>query len=435
MRKRSSRGSKRLSRGGRVSRARRLRVVRQRRRRTSHRRRALRQSVRRRVSRNQGISQRQLMSIYAAAPPPPLPPPGVQLSAPTASVLPHFDYASAKQRGGGKLYLEGPTCVYEFKSKPESGLNKHIYLFGDFHPDFHLCRDETASNYVQFPQFLNDAFLDNPDKIIDVLTENKYYTQRFSREYHEIFLTKRRKSVIDALDLYLDCYRPLHQFDQNVAAPPGCRYPNIRYHKTDVRDMFETEHPRFESFLKDINEYYGAKTVPEQNQIERALIPKYVNLEFIQYVTAELRTAFAKYKVEKQLQNVRTPRIRNLLLNYRQAENARLGQYYNAFMTHVRTNPPEALSNLSMYYKQSAGLIMDLYLLGRLFRTFKNGAEINNAVILTGSIHTMTYKNFIEKTGMFDRVFQVPEAELKYKGEDGFEQCIDISRLKIPLFR
>ncbi len=77
---------------------------------------------------------------------------------------------------------------------------------------------------------------------------------------------------------------------------------------------------------------------------------------------------------------------------------------------------------------------MDLYLLSRMFRTFKEGikrryrGEANNVLIYVGDLHATNYRRVLSELE-FTEVF----SSYARKGEEKF-QCLDITGLDQPLF-
>ena len=86
---------------------------------------------------------------------------------------------------------------------------------------------------------------------------------------------------------------------------------------------------------------------------------------------------------------------------------------------------------------------MDMYLMGRVFRSFSTignnpSSDPLNIIILTGAAHTEVYRNILGKIG-----FKQIEITNAYGGESGSPigptsevpfRCIDIRKFKQPFF-
>ena len=111
----------------------------------------------------------------------------------------------------------------------------------------------------------------------------------------------------------------------------------------------------------------------------------------------------------------------------------KLDDFYMILMTHI--------------------LIMDIYLLARLFRTFnvdskdkrKHPSNVQNAIIFAGGIHATNYEIFLQQVG-FEEVYSVGNFRSDFNdvarymnGDPPFRsdkehQCLDISNMPNPLF-
>ena len=76
---------------------------------------------------------------------------------------------------------------------------------------------------------------------------------------------------------------------------------------------------------------------------------------------------------------------------------------------------------------------MDVYLMGRLFKTFDTTKErgqpdrVHNAIIYTGLRHAAEYRDILESCG-FRVAFENRSSGHK-------DQCVDVGEMQYPLFR
>jgi hypothetical protein len=93
----------------------------------------------------------------------------------------------------------------------------------------------------------------------------------------------------------------------------------------------------------------------------------------------------------------------------------------------------EFLSNINTLYgsntnEQFLTPIMDMYLLGRIFRKFKNGKSPENIIIYSGDAHSCIYRKILDKLG-----FEQLNDNRSYNPNTNF-QCLDISNFVQPFF-
>lgn len=331
-----------------------------------------------------------------------------------------FPYEDVKARIG-KLYLNGPVSVYEFKSKPGSGMNKHIYLFGDVHAKLGGCSNMKLlpSDYVNFPQFINDAIKDNPHKVVDFFEELAYMWK--FEEKHGI---QARSNLLPSYILnsfYLDdCYVP-------VSGKDKCRYPNVRYHKSDIRSLFQLARrdTAMSNRLHNLCAYLLRGT-----PFEKAYSTKELQAYSIQdpaflkrlYDEVGLTLIDEATKSAKQLRNV-PEKLRNSILDFLR----------QAMVTHRQTLEkfPMDMQDFCRKLTSITSFTMDSYMLGRVFRKFQDGTEPENIIIAAGNAHVRRYRDFLKQSGLFDTVFEAAVPDYKLTPEF---QCIDITGLKLPLF-
>lgn len=329
-----------------------------------------------------------------------------------------FPYHEVRAKTG-KMYLNGPVSVYEFKSKPGSGMNKHIYLFGDVHTKSGGCSNKfLPANYVDFSQFINDTINDNPNKTIDFFEELSYL-----REFQKQHGAKIRANIIPSYlinSLYLeDCFIPL-------SGKAKCRYPNLRYHRSDVRIFFRIargERP-ITNRLHNLCAYLVSGTPSEKRDAVK-IFKKYSIRDptFLKTVYDEVALILVDEAIKsaKQLRNA-PENIRSGIMDFlRQA----IVKQQQELKTPV--NEEDFCNKLI----SMTSFIMDSYMLGRVFRKFQDGTEPENIIIAAGNAHVQRYKDFLKQSGLFDTVFE--DSVPNYERNSKF-QCRDITTLKLPLF-
>jgi hypothetical protein len=359
-----------------------------------------------------------------------------------------YDYVS------GLLSL----TVYE---KPE--WNKIIYLLGEQHNYKDICSSTEYSKTID-PVNLFFSLLDSTDKNLDVFLEFDYKTtktkpqSRFSEarfsQYYNVYLTPMKGYLLQTNNILAveGCFKGYEK--------SGCDYykDHIRFHLSDVRDIdtdvnqylhkvFHFMEYEFSNVLKDGNIQEKLNRV--KNFYETVVKPneKYNDLKIFK---DEVRKALYSAKVMKQLLAI-DPKYKQLetVLNEQleysiehdlfvyQPKNLVIDKLINYLEKFNNTDTEDIYLLYRLKVAESEFMIrrgnlyniyMDMYLLFRLFKTFKttdeNIKETKNVIIYSGNNHTDFYKTIFERLG-FNKTFSAEKISQEEKA------CLDISRLKI----
>ena len=360
-------------------------------------------------------------------------------------------------------YVSGllSLAVYEH---PE--WNKIIYILGEQHNYKNLC-DWTKISKI----FANNFFfslLDSTDKNLDVFLEFDYKTtksvpkerflqSRFS-QYYNVYITPMKGYLNQTNNVLAveGCFKG--------SESSGCEYykDHIRFHLSDVRDIetdvnmylhkvFHFMEYRFpyilevaakekseetekilkemEEFRDEINKYLKYNDINVfKEEAEKALFPakvvkqllaidpKYKSLETILY--SELRNS-----INNNLQAYQPNNIPFSLLLYLKRK-IRTGDSLTGVLERAKEKYNNFMQNRGYIYN----IYMDMYLLFRLFKTFKTTdekvKETKNVIIYAGDAHAQFYHQVLSKIG-FNRTFSAG------KFSEDEKSCLDISSLQI----
>jgi len=229
-----------------------------------------------------------------------------------------------------------------------------------------------------------------------------------------------------------------------------CIYSNTRVHYVDIRKATHFKGRFFRSlFGKVVQKFYDDIFDIEtfDNLIEKYPkgVKKYkklkTELDYYRYFMTEFGGL-----IEKQLLKV-NPKIRIIIEEFILNEFRKLYNKYGLFLTW------ESIENYIEYDKNRdrvfeafayiPGIFMDMYNLGRIFRSFTSrrgeyANEPQDIVIYTGDWHSVNYKNFFNSIGFktifleYDSHVEITDSDYKFK--TGIEHCVNISKLKLPLF-
>lgn len=232
-------------------------------------------------------------------------------------------------------YVIGPNLYYHYKF-----LGKNIYLFGEYHTFNPICNSKKGS--YNFEEYLSSLFLTNKDILYDVFIEERYK----KNDIKDIEWETISKIIIQIQEKLTGCFT----YSKN------CIFPNVRGHYIDYRIKKYDESLSYSKYtLSHIMEIFD---------------------NFIKSVNKE-------YKINKQYQNIPDKYLRDKILLF--FDNLFL-KYKNLIVEFYENH--YEMENIKLYMY---AILMDKYLIGRMFRTFKDGPTPMNIIVYTGSAHTEMY--------------------------------------------
>ena len=314
--------------------------------------------------------------------------------------------------------------------------NKYIYIFGEQHGSVGTCSIKNVYDFI-----INQ--ISNIPKMIDVFLETPYIhkTGKYSTPLPVDILTKFRYEFKKCLDI-----------------KKNCQYPNIRFHNADIRSSMSVENPfllQLENYIVDI--YYdiinkdNISYKSNKNNLIDLLTNKKYKQERDKYQKAfkssdllikYLLETYNKFKLEKQQEKISSQQVKDLLLLYftnsieKKSENLKFLQLHSIlqeikkFPINIPKKIPNYLEKLSSSMIQLIAPVMDMYLVARMFRTFKNvkyqnSKEPQYIIIYVGNFHANIYRDIL-----FDLEFKTKFKSISKPNEF----CVDTSKLKLPLF-
>ncbi len=315
--------------------------------------------------------------------------------------------ANTQPRHIFKMNVVGPVSLTEFKTEQYGGY--HIYVFGDFHASEVECQDTSASRPL-LQDFVENTINLNKDKMIDVFVESDFQEQGHEAlEYESSYLE-------DFKDHFKYCL---------VRDKYQCKFKNARFHYADLRKTVKSPIRNLAQSiltaerLGDTNKMNEIIAQSQANYDELKnvkfddflLVPK-INKQFIHINHVELQTKikiFFEARFNKFLN-----RALQLLSNV-----SRNGQANDPRM-------PELWSNLAV----CGALIMDMYLIMRLFRSFVTGKNptAQYSIIYAGNVHANTYRDLFDYLGFV----KIAEETSSEKGKSF--QCLPLVKFKRPFF-
>jgi hypothetical protein len=364
------------------------------------------------------------------------------------------------QHKNKNLYLDGPVSLYEYYS---SKYKKHIYLLGDYHSYNTRCFPEGKnSQVIKLIDFFKDTIKENKDDLIDYYLEAPYSSEKINSYIDKNIpmgklkignLLKINFTIPRGLKLKMDFYfkkasalvGTFLEFDQCLKYDKKkCKYKNVRFHYCDVRilkvDLYEitlyalANNDNINMDIVNIKQdHTESKNLKKKYIILYEILKKYQNL-----FPLNINNIFNNYKINKQSDNVKDDDIINVIYD------DYLSDAVYIYIQNLQFTDVEFILNdfendnivplLNFYASWSIFqiILMDLYLLFRMFRSYNNGPDSSKIIIYAGDIHIQNYKVILEKLG-FEKRFETTQI-LNSKDKNKPFQCLDITDLHQPLF-
>lgn len=336
-------------------------------------------------------------------------------------------------------------------------LNKiKIYIFGEYHYPTDKC--SISNNKMNVFDFIK-LNIENIPKFIDIFTETAYITKEMKNTSSKV-LKINSSPLVKFENEFKQCLSQQSEINKCL---------NIRFHNTDIRlpitkrlpfipyihnlmfhmdqEINKNNFPfspsareNSNNFIKYLNAYNKALLDPKNSEE----ISNYTNaksLPSLLKMYINLYNDVLNGKFNKQLLKV-NPHIRDVLEKYMNEKFNELDFYYinfnniRKFMNTLSITifptkfQAKELNKYTKYNILAESIFMDVYLMARVFRTFDKkeyqySESPKNIIIYVGYKHSENYREILHKL-KFKELF-------KTKAKYG-EFCIDISKLKQPLF-
>lgn len=350
------------------------------------------------------------------------------------------------------------TPIHQLSYHTSTKYNKKIYIFGEHHETNETCKLLDKCNVFVF--ILNN--IGNIPKFIDVFLETPYITKEVKKlpSYQIGILGKFSK-----------------EFEQCLLSEKKCKYENIRFHNTDIRQSIiidplkrsyivklQDNIVHFQYFLMDYLKINNVSTLSikydedkykkiiknlktlilsDEYKDERMIYLQSItsNEKYLQY----LLKSYSIFKLEKQQQEIPYENVKNILLKFIQNKINKVNLKYLNITEFIYLIDKLEYSGFPKIFKLDNILeivnyanemifsiipILDMYLFSRMFRKFKqvkykNSKEPEYIIIYVGNQHANNYRELLNELN-FKTEFNKQTIKPDY--------CLDISNLKQPLF-
>jgi len=333
--------------------------------------------------------------------------------------------------------LNSNVPVAKFISGPKS-LSKHtkgekiFYIFGENHKGV-LCKE----NFITITDYLKELLINTP-VFIDIYIE-------LSKEYNDNYLMYEKldnsietSNIPFMINEFTKCYKDL-------STDEVCK--NSRIHFTDIRNksiFFEIGMIQF--YQKRLKNNFALDIF---NEIKNVFIPflntystsddteTRVEETYIMFLDNPLFfKELSRSIMKEELEIYTKERIREYVNQYLHTDylsKEKFKEALDSFNSVQNGRLLEFPSFVSFFFDSLNVIIMDIYLLARIFKRFKvpsdtyQPIEPHNIIIYAGDYHCNRYRTFLEQNDYITEFLKVNEVIRN--------SCIDISEIHQPLFR
>lgn len=264
-------------------------------------------------------------------------------------------------------YVIGPHVVFKYNIGERT-----IILFGEHHRSHSrsiLNDDMTKSNSILFSGFIKSLVEEKRHDLFDIMFESMFFNNVGDVGYSESIAIDIL--VMDFFKCIFESYRE------------ECNYPNARFHYIDYRNK-----PRMQTAISKIT-----TLITRYNQYRDASLLKRIENKLLYILDSD--------RIQKQFNNIQDKRVRDSLLAFFE-ENIKSG-ILNLDMS-ILLESDEGIASVFM---RITGLILDMYALPRILRSFSIGKENKQfkgtskyVIYYTGSNHTNLLVEFFQRIGI-----------------------------------
>jgi hypothetical protein len=305
------------------------------------------------------------------------------------------------------MQISGPISSSLYKRG-----DRHFLLLGDMHFSKQGDCSKSSSGSVDVTVWLHKIMESSTkEHVVDVYLESQERSPTFIEKFtQQLGMTASPGHIHDVIN-YFSSKQCLSKIKTRCAK----LYPGARVHYVDPRSKPTSDLMQFMQHLKPLlftsNEVPQAQleTVPESAEFKK--IVRWLKARpTANDVLTSLRANFGQLKITKQLDNM-LPSDRKQIMEWFKLETKTLESsvtglsfdHYSKLMRDAAAEKPftsrayvELLTSapyLFSFVLEATLLEMDMYALGRMFRSFKDGSRPERVVVYAGDHHIRNYES------------------------------------------
>jgi hypothetical protein len=334
-----------------------------------------------------------------------------------------------RSKGLGKVY-----GIYEAQYYVSDKYNMKVLFLGDSHTSQFTCPGGTSA-----PDMIEQQVVKAEPKPVDVFLEIPY-----------IFRHHGSSMAVGGFmgDLYLNM-RQCFEWAKNY-----CDHPNLRAHYVDTRrEELSQKYFEFERWIVHIffKHNYNAATEWERYKNDKELMGILkTKASLVKFMKGLLNYP----KLKKQLDNIEDPKIKRVIKKHithwttscARSRNIdfsimrwpqivkKLDQLRDGYSEQVLNDNHYIVHNLYYSLASYSGIVMDVYTIGRMFRTYRDvpgkfSGRAENTIVYAGSQHTHRYQRVLSDLG-----FKKIREQFGGFSAGRLSACVDMGAFPNPLF-
>lgn len=310
-------------------------------------------------------------------------------------------------------YLTGPSFLGEYYSKE---YNKHICSLGEYHTQKFQCSGYGPT--IEFEEYVALILRKNPDVYFDIFIESDI----LNKEY------KTKHSLGSPLQIFKKRFKKCLSFEKKL-----CNYKNARFHYSDPRtrnvsdSIYESVYLQFHTLQFFKNSDFSSSKKWWNIVSDKYFVTNNKNFHF-ENLPLKIRKQF--FTMDSNIRKIIIDDYNKGIesANITKDEIDKFSEYIkniNGNKINITYIDIEFINLLFLKFCMLTRNVMDIYMLGRIFKKFINKetgevSEAKNIIIFTGNGHNIHYHDFFNKIGFKSLIH-----------DDNKNNCI---KLKHPLF-
>lgn len=318
------------------------------------------------------------------------------------------------------LYINGPFSMSEQTSDT---YNKKIYIFGEYHGQEQQC-DSKLDGVYSINNYLRDLFNSSP-VFIDFFLEYRMFPNKYEAKVN----INRNQLLYHIHELVDDCMDP-------VGRAVNCPWPNVRTHFVDTRYYKDISTTQIGVLKSELNK----KLSPQSKQTLRYLATFQNDIEKLTSFSYQLAVRSVTHTEKGSRSNLNIEFIGPLLKKHIYK---RLNiNFMKTFQKNIsvalagNTSIPNYVTYLNILFTQLTMIetsVMDLYLLQRMFKTFRDTGlnqprDSKNIILYVGDAHAILIRGVLRDMGFVTIGHSTPINSNTKK------RCLSLAGIKQPLF-